>query len=92
MQDTKLCGNCVQREGKHYIIIIERIANILNCGCSVSFPYITHLNPHNRDFPGGRVVKNPSAIAGDTGLIPGPGIPHAMEQVSPCAATAEPAL
>ena len=24
-------------------------------------------------FPGGPVVKNPPAVAGDTGLIPGPG-------------------
>ena len=29
-----------------------------------------------RDFPGGAVVKNPSANAGDTGLSPGPGISH----------------
>ena len=26
-----------------------------------------------RDFPGGAVVKNPPANAGDTGLSPGPG-------------------
>ena len=32
-------------------------------------------NPH-RDFPGGSVVKNPSADAGNTGLIPGPGRSH----------------
>ena len=29
-----------------------------------------------RDFPGGAVVKNPPAIAGDTGLSPGPGRSH----------------
>ena len=28
------------------------------------------------DFPGGAVVKNPPANAGDTGSIPGPGRPH----------------
>ena len=28
------------------------------------------------DFPGGTVVKNPPANAGDTGLIPGPGRSH----------------
>ena len=28
------------------------------------------------DFPGGIVVKNPPASAGDTGLIPGPGRSH----------------
>ena len=43
------------------------------------------------DFPGGPVVKNPPSNAGDAGLIPGQGtkIPHAMEQLSPCATTAE---
>ena len=36
------------------------------------------------DFPGGVVVKNPPANAGDTGSSPGPGkIPHATEQLSP---------
>ena len=29
-----------------------------------------------RDFPGGTVVKNLPASAGDTGSIPGPGISH----------------
>ena len=29
-----------------------------------------------RDFPGGAVVKNLPANAGDTGLIPGPGRSH----------------
>ena len=29
-----------------------------------------------RDFPGGAVVKNPPANAGDTGSIPGPGRSH----------------
>ena len=28
------------------------------------------------DFPGGAVVKNPSANAGDTGSSPGPGRSH----------------
>ena len=36
------------------------------------------------DFPGGPVVKNLPANAGDTGLIPGSGeIPKAAEQLSP---------
>ena len=30
----------------------------------------------SRDFPGGAVVKNPPANAGDTGSIPGPGRSH----------------
>ena len=28
------------------------------------------------DFPGGAVVKNPPANAGDTGSVPGPGRSH----------------
>ena len=28
------------------------------------------------DFPGGTVIKNTPANAGDTGLVPGPGRPH----------------
>ena len=47
----------------------------------------------NRDFPGGAVVKNPPANAGDTGSIPGLGrFLHATEQLSPCATTTDPAL
>ena len=35
------------------------------------------------DFPGGSVVKNPSANAGDTDSIPDPGrYPHTSEQLS----------
>ena len=30
----------------------------------------------NRDFPGGAVVKNPPANAGDMGSSPGPGRSH----------------
>ena len=33
-------------------------------------------NSSNRDFPGGAVVKNPPANAGDTGSSPGPGRSH----------------
>ena len=32
----------------------------------------------NRDFPGGAVDKNLPAIAGDMGLIPGPGRSHVL--------------
>ena len=45
------------------------------------------------DFPGGAVVKNPPANAGDTGFEPWSGkIPHAVEQLSLCATTTEPVL
>ena len=47
---------------------------------------------HWWDFPGGTVVKNPPANAGDMGSIPGPGRSHMSEQPSPCTTTAEPAL
>ena len=33
----------------------------------------------SRDFPGGAVVKNPPAKAGDTGSIPGPGRSHSLQ-------------
>ena len=44
-----------------------------------------------KGFPGGAVVENLPANAGDTGSIPGWGtkIPHATGQLSPCAATKE---
>ena len=32
----------------------------------------------SRDFPGGAVVKNPPANAGDTGSISGPGRSHML--------------
>ena len=43
------------------------------------------------DFLGGSGVKNMPCNAGDMSSIPGQGakIPHAQEQLSPCAATAE---
>ena len=38
---------------------------------------VSHKKSKNSgDFPGGPVVKNPPANAGDTGLIPGPGGSH----------------
>ena len=36
----------------------------------------TRVEITKRDFPGGAVVKNPPANAGDTGLNPGPGRSH----------------
>ena len=44
------------------------------------------------DFPGGPVVKNPPANAGDTGLIPGPGRFRTHQATMPRATTTEPAL
>ena len=43
-------------------------------------------------FPGGAVVENLPANAGDTGSSPGlGGFPHAAEQLGPWATTTEPA-
>ena len=38
-------------------------------------------NRMERGFPGGTVVKNPPANAGDTGSIPGPGRSHMPKPV-----------
>ena len=46
----------------------------------------------SQGFPGGSVIKNLPANAGDTGLIPIWKIPHAVEQLSLCATTTEPVL
>ena len=43
-----------------------------------------------QDFPGGPVVKNPPANAGDTGSIPSPGKFHVSGQLGPYATTTEP--
>ena len=37
-----------------------------------------HIKPKILGFPGGAVVKNPPANAGDTGLSPGPGRSHVL--------------
>ena len=44
-------------------------------------------------FPGGSVVNNPSANAGDTGLISDPGrFLYTVKQLSPCTTPTEPVL
>ena len=41
------------------------------------FPlFIKYIEIDERDFPGGAVVRNPPANAGDTGSSPGPGRSH----------------
>ena len=55
-------------------------------------------NPSSRGFPGGSMVKDPPANAGDTGWSSDPGrslehgASHAMEQLSPSAMTTLPVL
>ena len=49
------------------------------------------INQEMRGFPGGAVVKNLPANAGDTGSRPGSErSQHAVQQLSPCATTTEP--
>ena len=43
----------------------------------------TYNSPH-QGFPGGSVVKNPHANAGDMGLIPDPEDPTCLRTSSPC--------
>ena len=52
--------------------------------CSIKDHNMCNQKGSLRDFPGGPVVNNLSADAGDTGSIPGPGtkIPHAVGQLS----------
>ena len=46
---------------------------------------------NTQGFPGGSLVKSLPGRAGDTSSIPGLKIPHTVEQLSPRAASAEPA-
>ena len=60
--------------------------------CKLYF-YKADFKNTSRDFPGGAVVKNLPANAGAHGFEPWAAkTPHATEQLSPCATTAEPAL
>ena len=57
--------------------------------------YVKHIQLKNvGDFPGGTVVKNPPANqCRGHGFEPWSGkIPHATEQLTPCATTTEPAF
>ena len=48
---------------------------------SLEEKHLQHLigvKEEERDFPGGAVVKNPPANAGDTGSSPGPGRSHML--------------
>ena len=47
-----------------------------NHHCNQDNKHIHYSQKTNRDFPGGAVVKNPPANAGDTGSIPDPGRSH----------------
>ena len=52
------------------------VSVITNPLCCWSTEVGADKNAYLRDFPGGAVVKNPPANAGDMGSIPGPGGSH----------------
>lgn len=53
---------------------------------------VVNLNEALRGFPGGSVVKNPPAAAGDSGPISGPGRSPFLGATKPAGATTEPVL
>ena len=58
----------------------------LSTGCLVCLNTFTLCNYKMlQDFPGGPVVRNPPANAGDMGLIPDPGRSHVLQGNKACA-------
>ena len=53
----------------------ERVRNVYLTEIFTSHPYYKT----GWDLPGGAVVKNPPASAGDTGSSPGPGRSHVLQ-------------
>ena len=43
---------------------------------------VEKVNLHGWEFPGGAIIKNPPANAGDTGSVPALGRSHAVEQLT----------
>ena len=60
----------------------------MNNGMDV--PILREIKTDKSGFPGGPVVKNSPANAGDACLIPAGKIPHGAEPLSWCAITTEP--
>ena len=64
--------------------VIHALVFVFVCVCIVVCSFITQvvscnyftIKMQNWGFPGGAVIKNPSASAGDTGSSPGPGRSH----------------
>ena len=69
-----------RNQGRHFFLFFEVTAS-------------ETIGGGEENIPGGPMVKNLPANAGDTGSIPGQRtkISHAVGQLSPCAATTEPA-
>ena len=71
-------------------VLEKKPPSLLHFSLFVFHPYRNKIDLSG-DFPGGPMVKNPPANAGDVGSIPGRGtrIPHAVGQPSSCATTTE---
>ena len=52
------------------------LVGMKNGAATVENSFVIHQKVKHRDLPGGTVVKNPPANAGDVGLSPGPGRSH----------------
>ena len=63
-----LAGSHEKKEKREMEILSSWLSDILTTTTHKILPF--------RGFPGGAVVKNPLAEAGDMGSIPGPGRPH----------------
>ena len=68
---------------KGYKVLVweDEIVLVIDCGCTTTWMYLLPVNcmlknGSDEGFPGGTVVKNPPANAGDTGSSPGPGRSH----------------
>ena len=68
--------------------VFQRAGMDPTCFCMLKEKKICWYHTKNhfiRDFPGGTVVKNPPANAGDMGSIPGPGRSHMLQSNWTCA-------
>ena len=63
----------------HYYVRIKNIKEVRNILLQ------GYRKKQIRGFPGGSVVKNPTASAGDTGLIPDLGRAHMLQSNQACA-------
>ena len=59
-------------------LVILKKKNYVGKYSMISLTYGILKNPRTWGFPGGAVVKNPPANAGDTGSSPGPGRSHML--------------
>ena len=66
------------------VVIVKAVIDLE----SSIFPFL-YYSKNTQDFPGGAVVKNLPANAGDTCLSPVQEDPHATEQLIPLATTTE---